>query len=102
MSSYVLTPRARADIFAIWSFIALDSENAPDGVETAIYEACSFLADCPFAGRTRPDLTSRPVRFWALPRYPNYFIIYRPDSAPLQVIAVLHGKRDIRRALRDR
>jgi len=44
MSAYVLTPRAKADIFEIWSYIAADSESAADRVEQAIYNACSFVA----------------------------------------------------------
>ena len=47
MRSYVVTPLARADIFAIWTHIAQDSEEAADRVEQAIYDACSFLAEAP-------------------------------------------------------
>jgi len=28
-------------------------------------------------------------------KFPNYVIVYRPEKSPLQVIAVLHGKRDL-------
>ena len=37
-----------------------------------------------------------------LSRYPNYTVVYQPDTAPLQIIAVLHGKRSIRRILKQR
>src|SRR5579884_1835078 len=97
MSAYVLTPLARADIFDIWSYIAESSETAADRVEQAIYSACASLAEGPLRGHTRPDLTPRPLRFWTLSRYPNYTVVYRPDTAPLQIVAVLHGKRNIRR-----
>jgi antitoxin ParD1/3/4 len=102
MSGYALTPLAKADIFDIWSYIAGDSQDAADRVEQAIYDACAFLTDGPLRGHSRPDLTTRPVRFWTLTRYPNYTIVYRPETAPLQIIAVLHGKRNIRRILKDR
>lgn len=100
MSVYALTPRAKADIFSIWSYIAEDSEDAANHVEQAIYDACAFVAEAPMRGHLRPDLTTRSLRFWTLARYPNYTIVYRSDTAPLQVIAVLHGKRNIRRILR--
>ena len=29
-------------------------------------------------------------------------IVYRPETVPLQVIAVLHAKRDLRRVLEER
>jgi hypothetical protein len=43
-------------------------------------------------GHTRPGFTSRSLRFWTLTRYPNYAVVYRPETAPLQIVAVLHGK----------
>ena len=102
MSVYALTPLAKVDIFAIWSYIADDSEDAANRLERAIYDACAFLAEAPFRGHSRPDTTSRALRFWTLTRYPNYTIVYRPETVPLQVVAVLHGKRNIRRLLKQR
>ncbi len=102
MSDYVLTPLAKADIFDIWSYIADNNEGAADRVEQAIYDACEFVAEGPMRGHTRPDLTTRPVRFWTLTRYPNYSVVYRPETVPLQIVAVLHGKRNIRRILKQR
>jgi plasmid stabilization system protein ParE len=102
MSGYVLTPLAKADIFDIWAYIAENSEPVADRVEQAIYDACGFIAQGPLRGHTRPDLTTRPLRFWTLSRYPNYTVVYRPETTPLQIVAVLHGKRNIRRALRQR
>jgi plasmid stabilization system protein ParE len=102
MSAYALTPLAKADIFDIWSYIAEDSQDAAGRVEQAIYDACEFLAEGPLRGHSRPDLTTRPLRFWTLTRYPNYTVVYRPDTVPLQIVAVLHGKRNIKRILRQR
>jgi len=102
MIAYALTPLAKADIFDIWAYIAEDSEDAANRVEQAIYDACSFVAEAPLRGHSRPDLTSRPLRFWTLTRYPNYTVVYRPGAVPLQVVAVLHGKRHIRRILKHR
>jgi plasmid stabilization system protein ParE len=102
MSAYVLTPLAKADIFDIWSFIAEDSEQAADRVEQAIFEACTFIAQDPMRGHSRPEFSSRLLRFWTLTRYPNYIMAYRPETTPLQIIAVIHGKRNIRRVLRRR
>ncbi len=100
MSVYALTPLAKADIFDIWSYIADDSEETANRVEQAIYDACAFVAEGPMRGHSRSDLTSRPLRFWTLTRYPNYTVVYRPETAPLQVVAVLHGKRNMRRILK--
>ncbi|HEY6347453.1 MAG TPA: type II toxin-antitoxin system RelE/ParE family toxin [Bryobacteraceae bacterium] len=102
MSAYVLTPLAKVDIFDIWAYIAEDSETAADRVQQAVYDACAFVAEGPSRGHTRPDLTARPLRFWTLTRYPNYTVVYRPETSPLEIVAVLHGKRNIRRILRQR
>jgi plasmid stabilization system protein ParE len=53
-------------------------------------------------GIKRRDITPVPVRFWTVTKFPNYVIVYRPETAPLQVVAVLHGKRDLKKALEDR
>ena len=100
MSVYALTPLAKADIFDIWSYIADDNEETANRVEQAIYDACAFVAEAPMRGHSRPDLTSRPLRFWTLTRYPNYTVVYRPEMSPLQVVAVMHGKRNRRRILK--
>jgi plasmid stabilization system protein ParE len=99
MSDYVLTPLAKVDVFEIWAYIAADDEAAADRVEQPVYDACEFVAESPFRGHFREDLTSRALRFWTLTQYPNYTIVYRPETAPLQVLAVLHGNRDLRRIL---
>ena len=102
MSAYALTPLAKADIFNIWSHIAEHNEEAADKVEEAIYDACAFAAESSARGHTRPDLTTRPLRFWTLTRYPNYAIVYRPETIPMQVVAVLHGRRNIPQLLNER
>jgi antitoxin ParD1/3/4 len=102
MSVYALTPLAKSDIFQIWSYIADDNVRIADRVEQAIYDACMFLAEAPLRGHFRPDITRRPLRFWTLTRYPNYTVVYRPETVPLQVVAVLHGKRNLQRILKER
>jgi plasmid stabilization system protein ParE len=67
MSVYVLTPRAKADIFDIWSYIAEGNEGAANRVEQAIYAACAFVAEAPMRGHSRPDLTKHSLRFWTPP-----------------------------------
>jgi antitoxin ParD1/3/4 len=101
MSSYLLTPQAEDDLFAVWSFIAQDSIEAADRVEAQIYVACGFLASAPQAGHVRHDVTARPVRFWTVPRFSNYVIVYDPASHPLRIIRILHGALDIPRHLEE-
>jgi antitoxin ParD1/3/4/toxin ParE1/3/4 len=49
-------------------------------------------------GHARADLAEEVVRFW--PVF-SYLVIYRPDANPIQIVRVLHGKRDVRRLLEE-
>ncbi|MGB7548504.1 MAG: type II toxin-antitoxin system RelE/ParE family toxin [Terracidiphilus sp.] len=98
---YQLTPRALNDLDDIWNYIAEDSMDAANRVESAILGACSSLARLPLLGSKRSEITSLPVRFWAVTSFPNFIVVYRPETKPLQVIAVVHGKRDIKSLLGD-
>jgi plasmid stabilization system protein ParE len=99
---FQLTSQAIEDLDAIWWNIAEDSRDAAERVEAEILATCHRLAKHPQMGRKRPDITSLPVRFWTITRFPNYVIVYRPETTPLQVVAVLHGKRDLRELVEGR
>ncbi len=53
-------------------------------------------------GAKHPDVSPLPLRFWAVSRFPNYIIAYLPDTKPLEVVAVLHGMRDLKNVLQGR
>jgi len=96
------TPQAAEDLDSIWWFIAEDNRGAADRVEKEILATCHRLAKHPRMGIKRQDITPLPVRFWTVTKFPNYVIVYRPETVPLQVVAVLHGKRDLREVLESR
>ena len=93
MSGFVLHPEACRDIDDIWEYIATDNLDAADRVVEEIYQTIGSLVAFPHQGHTRPDLTSRPLRFQSLR---DYVIAYAPEEKPLAVIAVLHGRRSPR------
>jgi plasmid stabilization system protein ParE len=99
--SFRFTPQAIDDLFEIWNYIARDNLDAADRVESAVYEACALIADAPLRGQVREDLTALPLRFWTLPRFPNYTIVYDPATGPVQIIRILHGRRDLKRILKS-
>jgi plasmid stabilization system protein ParE len=92
MSRFVVTPDARADLFAIWEHIANDSIDAADKVIGQIEESFGRLAEMPGMGHFREDLLDQHFRFWSV--Y-GYVIGYRWDVGPIQIIAVVHGARDL-------
>ena len=93
MSGFVLHPEAYRDIDDIWEYIATDNLDAADRVLEEIYQTVGSLVAFPHQGHSRPDLTSRPLRFQSLR---DYVIAYAPEEKPLAVIAVLHGRRSPR------
>jgi antitoxin ParD1/3/4 len=101
-AAFQFTPQAVDDLDGIWWFIAEDNRDAANRVESEIVATCRRLAMHPQMGVRRQDITTLPVRFWTVTKFPNYVIIYRPETNPLQVIAVLHGKRDLREVLGGR
>jgi plasmid stabilization system protein ParE len=94
-----LTPEAQANVDEIGAFIADDSVDAALRVLDALEDAFSLLAATPEIGHKREDLTTRPVKFWSV--Y-SYLVVYDPASAPLTIVAVLHGARDVERLLKAR
>ena len=64
--------------------------------------ACRRPAKHPRMGTQRLDLTPLPVRFWTIPKCANYVIVYRAETVRLQVVAVLHGRRNLKEILKSR
>jgi antitoxin ParD1/3/4/toxin ParE1/3/4 len=69
-----------------------------DHVESVVRNKILFLSRNPAAGQWRKNLTGEPVRFF--PVY-SYLIVYRPETTPLQIVAILHGRRDVEQLLRE-
>lgn len=58
-----------------------------------------YLSGTPGGGHWRKDLTDLPVRFFAV--Y-SWLVVFLPDTKPLQVVAILHGHRDVENRLKER
>lgn len=96
---YVLSPRAAKDLIQIWKYVRDSSSvTVADRVEEAIRRQLDFLSAAPGAGHVRTDLTDRKVKFSSV--Y-SYLIVYKPDTKPLSIVSILHGKRDIPKILKS-
>ncbi len=97
---YVLAPEAALVLVHIWRYIKKESSSKiADRVETNIRDQIVSLARSPGIGHWRKDLTDEAVKFF--PVY-SYLIVYRPDTKPLHVAAVLQGRRNPQQILRTR
>ena len=93
MIVYDFHPEALSDLDEIWEFIRSDNLDAADRVIAEILAAIARVVSFPGQGHTRPDLTTRPLRF-ILVR--EYLIAYAPNQTPLWVVSVMHGRRNPR------
>lgn len=93
MSRYRLSERAKADLDGIWDYVGITNDN-PDAAFRQleeIYEMLSALAATPRIGRRRDDLRSGLRAFPVGP----YVILYEIAEEGIDVLAVMHGARDI-------
>lgn len=89
---FVLTPEARADLIEIWNYIAEDGIDTADQVIARLRDGFTRLAETPAMGQRREDLADSRHRFWTVH---SYVIAYRWETTPLQIIAVVHGARQL-------
>ena len=85
------SPQAEIDIASIWEYIAQDNLPAADSLINRIEAAFDMLAQRPMIGRARDELRH------GLRSFPtgNYIIFYMPVSDGIEVVRVMHGRRDI-------
>jgi toxin ParE1/3/4 len=89
--TYRVSGRARRDLIEIWRYIANDNESAADRFIDFITQRFKLLGENPYAGRSRDELRpgyrSFPVG--------HYVVFYRLSESRVQIMHVLHGKRDL-------
>ena len=97
---YILAPEAVTDLIEIWCFIKKKASlEVAERVEGVIRTKIVYLAANSGGGHWRKDLTDEAVKFF--PVY-SFLIVYRPETKPLQIVAILHGHRDLEQLLKDR
>jgi toxin ParE1/3/4 len=91
MPTIRLRPRARDDLIEIWTYIAEDGETQADALLGGIDQKLQLLAKRPLIGRERNELypALRSVPFG------RYVIFYLPDADGIEVVRVLHSRRDL-------
>lgn len=93
------TEAAESDLDEIWDYVADSNIDAADRIIAEVRSTCAKLATNPGIGHSREDLTELPVKFIGVF---FYRIVYAPDTSPLQIIAVVHGARDVASVMRER
>lgn len=99
MKPYFVASEAEGDLKQIWRYLLGEAGLAvANRIQGELVDAFEGLAEFPGKGHRRPDLTSRDVLFFSVYQY---MIVYR-RAAMVEIVAVLHGKRDVKRLLKSR
>jgi plasmid stabilization system protein ParE len=96
---YLVSPDAESDLQQIWRYLLAEAGlGVANQIQSELVDAFEGLADLPGKGHKRPDLTKRDVLFFSVYQY---MIVYRRAEI-IEIVAVLHGKRDVKRLLKAR
>ena len=93
MSKFVLSKQALDDLCEIWDYIAEQSIEQADHVERKLQEEFHKLAKTPGLGHLREDITEKGLKFW---RVFDFLVVYVPDTNPLQIVTIIHGRRELK------
>jgi toxin ParE1/3/4 len=91
----VRTDRADEDLIEIWASIAADNPGAADRVLDAIEARWLQLAQHPYSGMAREDISPN-IRHLILGQY---LTLYTVSDECVEIVRVLHGRRKIDRDL---
>lgn len=92
------TSTAKKDLKKIYSYIAEDSKYYARRVAQDIVEKTEGLNDFPEIGRIVPEINDKKVR--ELIVY-SYRLIYEIKNDDVDILAIIHGKRDFFRAYKQ-
>jgi toxin ParE1/3/4 len=97
MKRFVLSGPAEDDLHQIKSYLAEKAgPTIARRVMKEIRSAMNLIGDQPNVGHVREDLTTRPLKFWAVF---SYLIVYVPGSQSITVIRALHAAQDVEHLL---
>jgi plasmid stabilization system protein ParE len=83
---------ARADLREILLGIATESPDTAERLRSEFYGALRRLAQAPGIGHYHEELLDVRYRFW---NFYSYVVCYRWRKKPIEIIAVIHGARDL-------
>ena len=98
MRTLILKPQATLDLLEIWNHLAEENFEAALRFNVQVDTDLEFLAQFPGVGHSRPDLVKAKVLFWTVF---SWLIIYRFDDENVVILRVLHGRRNVKKLLKE-
>ena len=97
MARILERPKARQELEDIAVYIGRHRLSAARRVLVAVRKTYDILADMPEMGSLwkAEDPRFEGIRYFPIPRYPNYVIFYRPLPDGVEILRILHGARDL-------
>jgi toxin ParE1/3/4 len=97
MARIVERPEARRELEDIAVHIGTHRPSAARRFLATAQKLYATLAAMPALGSLWEPENPRfaGVRYFPIPRYPNYVIFYRPLSDGVEILHILHGARDL-------
>ena len=89
---FLLTPEAKSDIRQILLDVADVSPETAERLRSEISYALQRLGRSPGIGHYHDELLDRRYRFW---NFYSYVVCYVWQAKPIQIVAVVHGARDL-------
>ncbi|MBV6622471.1 MAG: type II toxin-antitoxin system RelE/ParE family toxin [Rivularia sp. (in: Bacteria)] len=97
MGNVYKRPQVIRDLIDLATYIAADNMDVSDKFLVAAEETFKQLAQTPKMGRIRefdnPNLVD--VRQQSIKGFRNYLIFYRTRDTDVEILRVLHGRRDV-------
>src|SRR4051812_46695534 len=97
MTEPIITEQAQAELDEMWDHISERNPRAADRRIGRFDAAPRTQAQFPKRGKSREEVAPGLRSFVVKP----YMVFYRPAQGTIEVLCVLHGRRDIRRIMRD-
>jgi toxin ParE1/3/4 len=91
------SPQSEADLEAILEYLHQHQPAAAERYATAFSEKGQALARFPEMGRLRPEIAPNLRSTLVHP----YVLFYRVEGETVQIVRILHGKRDLRRIVQE-
>jgi len=98
--NYTITRQAEEDVEAIGNYIAVNwSLDRALRIVWEIRQEFRKLGETPGLGHFRDDVCDRRLKFWLIH---SFLIAFRWEAQPIDIVAVIHGARDLGPILEER
>lgn len=94
--SIIKRPQAKRDIEECFVYIAEDNLDVGVYFLVAVEDTLEIIAQNPYIGSKKQVNSSKlkDVRMWRVKSYPNYLIFYLVNNESIEIIRMIHAKRD--------